>query len=203
MTQRRQEMGEEGNKLQLGSLQLEGFQSLGSYLSDNECLSTPWLAGGWLATDTQLGWLFLPHCSSLLASRPAGASSHDSSGRAAKSNKRKPFMCRYFSSLFLWHSGYWPIAQGKSLVKPGSLYMGTTQGHGYKETYPQLQQSAVRTVMKGRRGVPGLQFLFNLSRPLCPPGPEPWPSVGRTPRMRPSPGPHTPVWTLCISWDPI
>ena len=125
-------------------------------------LSTPWLAGGWLATDTQLGWLFLPHCSSLLASRPAGASSHDSSGRAAKSNKRKPFMCRYFSSLFLWHSGYWPIAQGKSLVKPGSLYMGTTQGHGYKETYPQLQQSAVRTVMKGRRGVPGLQFLFNL-----------------------------------------
>jgi len=39
MTQRRQEMGEEGNKLQLGSLQLEGFQSLGSYLSDNECLN--------------------------------------------------------------------------------------------------------------------------------------------------------------------
>ena len=84
-------------------------------------LSTPWLAGGWPATDTQLGWLFLPHCSSLLASRPAGASSHDSSGRAAKSNKRKPFMCRYFSSLFLWHSGYWPIAQGKSLVNQGSL----------------------------------------------------------------------------------
>ena len=54
-------------------------------------LSTPWLAGGQPATDTQLGWLFLPHCCSLLASRPAGASSHDSSGRAAKSSKRKPF----------------------------------------------------------------------------------------------------------------
>ena len=53
-------------------------------------LSTPWLAGGWPATDAQLGWLFLPHGSSSLASRPAGASSHDSSGRAPKSNKRKP-----------------------------------------------------------------------------------------------------------------
>lgn len=39
MTQRRQEMGEEESKLQLGSLQLEGFQLLGSYLRDNECLN--------------------------------------------------------------------------------------------------------------------------------------------------------------------
>ena len=39
MTQRRLEMGEEGNQLQSGSLQLEGFQSLGSSLSDNECLN--------------------------------------------------------------------------------------------------------------------------------------------------------------------
>lgn len=43
MTQRRQEMGEEGNKLHLGPLQLEGFQLLGSYLSDNECLNHSWI----------------------------------------------------------------------------------------------------------------------------------------------------------------
>ena len=125
-------------------------------------LSTPWLAGGWPPADTQLGWLFLPHCSSSLASRPAGASSHDSSGRSPEGNKRKPLMCRHFSSLFLWHGCCWPIAQGKSLVKPGSLCMGTTQEHGYKEIYPQLQHSDMCTVTKGRRWVPGLQFLFNL-----------------------------------------
>lgn len=39
MTQRSQEMGEEGNKLHLGSLQLEGFLLLGRYLSDNEYLT--------------------------------------------------------------------------------------------------------------------------------------------------------------------
>lgn len=39
MTQRTQETGEEGNQLRLGYLQLEGFQLLGSYLSDNECLN--------------------------------------------------------------------------------------------------------------------------------------------------------------------
>lgn len=114
-------------------------------------LSTPWLAGGWPPTDTQLGWLFLSHCSSSLASRPAGASSHDSSGRSPEGNERKPLMCRHFSSLFLRHSCCWPIAQGKSLVKPGSLCMGTTQGHGYKEIYPQLQHSDMCTVTKGRR----------------------------------------------------
>lgn len=39
MTQRSQGMRKEGNKLHLGSLQLEGFQLLGSSLSDNECLN--------------------------------------------------------------------------------------------------------------------------------------------------------------------
>ena len=106
----------------------------------HSCISVNSLVGWGLASHRYSTGLAISAPLLLLISQwPAGASSHDSSGRAAKSSKRKPFMCRYFSSLFLWHSCYWPIAQGKSLVKPGSL-------GNYPRAWIQRNLSTVATI---------------------------------------------------------